>query len=114
MECRNCGCKYNDSSNFCASCDSYSNRSYGNYRSHYKANPAVTALIFGVLGLAICILNFIVSPFLHLIGLGLGIIAVILGKRGTVENAPLSIGAMMTGIIAVILSIIGIKLGYKI
>ena len=108
MECRNCGCTGNDGTNFCANCGSCFSNSWGSYRTPYsKPNPALSALVLGILGLAICLLNFIISPFLHLIGLGLGIAAIMLGKKGAGENAPFSIAAMIAGLIAVVFSIIG-------
>ena len=124
MECNNCGYECEQDLSFCDSCGYSFNHSFynhhprrsghgyshNNYRPSYGHTiyPVVWSLIFGISGLIIGFLSFMYIWFLHFLGLGLGIIALILARRAAHENAPLSTGAIVIGLISVAMSFLGI------
>ena len=64
----------------------------------------------GIIGVVLCLMNIII-PFVHLVGLGLGIAATVIGSRGLKAKLRYSVGSLVLGIIAISLGVLMMILG---
>ena len=78
------------------------------YAAQQKNSGGLLAM--GILSIVLCVLNLVI-PFVHIIGIILGIIAVSMASPRMKHKVPLSVGAFVTGLIGIIIGVICIILG---
>ncbi len=127
MYCPNCGNKLNEKEIYCSSCgkkvgedviSAFDYLSNSSIKSSSDASQKTTSkylhstLALGILSVIFSALNYLGLPFVHMIGIVLGIVALSLANSDKKVGRIYSIPGVITGIIGIVLGTVAFLFGF--
>lgn len=132
--CENCGSELSEGAKFCSSCgkstknevveeketffkgfdeeESKNNSySYMNSYAQIRGKNYSTSTLTGILSVILSLLNYLGLPFVHLIGIIMGVITLVLVEKDKYELKQHSKVGFVTGIIGIVLGVLAIVVG---
>lgn len=119
MYCNKCGSPVQSNEKYCPVCgtpvtnDSSNEMSFEQFRDLKNTKPTYydKTMLFGALSLILSVLNYVGIPFVHLVGIILGSIAVSYAKRDKEAFQSFNSTGRVLGIIGIVLGIAAMVIG---
>lgn len=122
MYCKSCGAVVSDNDRYCKSCGSKvetnpvsqfynDNNNSNNFNNYAVPEHLNSSLTLGILSLVFSILNYLTIPFVHLVGIVLGIIAVSFANKDKQTSGVYSKAGFGLAIAGIVLGVLAAVLG---